>query len=636
MKDKGEHEWDNGTIVKEATETEEGIKRYTCNVCKQTKEETIERLPHTHTYETGWTSDDNYHWHKSTCGHDVISGKAEHNWNTGVVTVEPTTSSEGVRTYTCLTCGATKEETISIHVHTFSSDWTSDDNYHWHATTCGHTDVTSDKETHNWEFTGVIITEATDTVEGQAEQKCSICGATRTVNTGLLGHEHEFYTTWSTDENSHWHEAACSHSYLQGDKADHTWDEGEQLSEVSVYEDGLFVYTCTVCGYQKEIREPRYASFTLTFVDYYGRTISSINYALGTTLTNINIPNISELDGYLFDGWFENDNKTSIANYDFTTAKDEDEIVFKASYNKAYVITFVDNSNDVLKEMKVAEGSTISLTDCPTIPEREGYTSLWDLTEIGQVNANLTIKPVYSVIRYTVTFKSPDGTVLSYTNEKGEEVKNQVIDYGGNAIEPDHDTYYLNRSVLKLYEFSGWDKSLTSIKQDMIITAKYDNVVNEPVILMKVKSNKLYISVINPNSDVALYNISMMVKWKISQGMCSLTNVIVKGTTPLNNGQCGEDFCSVSKDKSNWLTYNNNTQTFNILWACGTGHTFNNTYITENVFTIEFELDGEVGMRLSSDSFIIDDSSLIVYGSKNSSTDQLTRKAPFVWIYEEE
>ena len=38
----------------------------------------------------------------------------EHRWDDGVVTVEPTTESEGVMTYTCVLCGETKTEAIPV------------------------------------------------------------------------------------------------------------------------------------------------------------------------------------------------------------------------------------------------------------------------------------------------------------------------------------------------------------------------------------------------------------------------------------------------------------------------------------------------------------------------------------------
>lgn len=40
----GQHSWDGGTITKEPTKTEEGIKTYTCTSCQQTKWETIPKL----------------------------------------------------------------------------------------------------------------------------------------------------------------------------------------------------------------------------------------------------------------------------------------------------------------------------------------------------------------------------------------------------------------------------------------------------------------------------------------------------------------------------------------------------------------------------------------------------------------
>lgn len=46
----------------------------------------------------------------------------------------------------CEKCGADSKET---HVHAFADSWTTDDTYHWHASTCGH-DVTADKAEHSY------------------------------------------------------------------------------------------------------------------------------------------------------------------------------------------------------------------------------------------------------------------------------------------------------------------------------------------------------------------------------------------------------------------------------------------------------------------------------------------------------
>lgn len=67
---------------------------------------------HSHNYADAWSHDATHHWHASTCGHDVVSGKAEHTWNGGVVTTPATCGAVGVKTFTCTVCGATKTEEI--------------------------------------------------------------------------------------------------------------------------------------------------------------------------------------------------------------------------------------------------------------------------------------------------------------------------------------------------------------------------------------------------------------------------------------------------------------------------------------------------------------------------------------------
>ncbi len=44
----------------------------------------------------------------------ICTSRCEHNWNTGTVTKEPTVTEEGVLTYTCIECNATKTEPIAV------------------------------------------------------------------------------------------------------------------------------------------------------------------------------------------------------------------------------------------------------------------------------------------------------------------------------------------------------------------------------------------------------------------------------------------------------------------------------------------------------------------------------------------
>ena len=79
---------------------------------------------HVHTYSTEWTTNATHHWHASTCEHtEEKSDYAEHSWNGGQVTTDPTMTTDGVKTYTCTVCGAQKTEPVqklAIPVSTFA------------------------------------------------------------------------------------------------------------------------------------------------------------------------------------------------------------------------------------------------------------------------------------------------------------------------------------------------------------------------------------------------------------------------------------------------------------------------------------------------------------------------------------
>ena len=162
------HTWDNGVITKEATETEEGIKTYTCKTCGETKTEKIPVASHhwdqgTITKKATCTENGEKTYHctdegcdktwietipatghqhtelrdkkTATCGEDGYSGdlyckdcgqliskgavvKATgHSWESGKVTEAATCKKEGTKTYTCKNCGETKTESIPKTEH---------------------------------------------------------------------------------------------------------------------------------------------------------------------------------------------------------------------------------------------------------------------------------------------------------------------------------------------------------------------------------------------------------------------------------------------------------------------------------------------------------------------------------------
>ena len=250
--DKADHTFDTGVVTTPASETATGVMTFTCTVCKYQKTKILDKLEHVHTFDTErWDYDTENHWHPATCGHaDEKKDLAAHVWNEGVVTKEPTEAEEGVKTYTCTTCGKTKTAPIGRldHVHTFDTErWDYDTENHWHPATCGHADEKKDLAAHVWNE-GVVTKEPTEAEEGVKTYTCTTCGKTKTAPIGRLDHVHTFdMDTWKHDAENHWHPATCGHTDEKKDFASHVWDDGVVTKPADYGVEGEKTFTCTVC-----------------------------------------------------------------------------------------------------------------------------------------------------------------------------------------------------------------------------------------------------------------------------------------------------------------------------------------------------------------------------------------------------
>ena len=100
-----EHVWGEweGT---EATCGTAGELTRTCTICGATETKTVDATG-AHAY-ANWTYVD-AEYHEGTCSCGAVTKEA-HTWDSGVVTVKPTETETGVRTFTCAECGGTKTE----------------------------------------------------------------------------------------------------------------------------------------------------------------------------------------------------------------------------------------------------------------------------------------------------------------------------------------------------------------------------------------------------------------------------------------------------------------------------------------------------------------------------------------------
>lgn len=68
---------------------------------------------HIHSFSGQWKYNSTHHWHEATCEHtDQKEEYGEHEWDNGVVTKQPTSTTSGKMTYTCTVCEYSKTTTL--------------------------------------------------------------------------------------------------------------------------------------------------------------------------------------------------------------------------------------------------------------------------------------------------------------------------------------------------------------------------------------------------------------------------------------------------------------------------------------------------------------------------------------------
>ncbi len=263
-------------------------------------------------------------------------------------------------------------------------------------------------------------------------------------------------------------------------------------------------------------------------------------------------------NGYRFDHWDGN----------ITHVMADVEIV--AVYVKQYTVTFVDYDNSELKTQVVDEGASAT---APASPQREGYIfDHWD-TEFDSVMGNITVKAVYRVASYKVTFVDHDGSVL-----KAEQVYNEE-----SATAPDiadENLIYIDwtKQEKKGYMFSGWDKDFACVKEDLTITAVYTEVT---VPILFVETNEVE-SGVSKTVSVSVYIVSPITFSGLN------IDVYYDGNLNLSESDIIVKNVFATQNRYN-VTLDTNENTIEFSWVYSTEYALTNNYA--EVFEMQFKVD---------------------------------------------
>ncbi len=176
-----------------------GNEQTTSNTDSNSESESAGGEAHSHTYGDVWSMDETNHWHAAVCtdGSDCTAVKAS-------VKAHADADNDKI----CDVCGYDYG-----HTHTFSEEWTADEQGHRHSVSCG---------------CSIDSADAAEHIDTNKDGACDTCE--------YVVCEHEFDTDgYAADEKSHWYAATCGCAVKQD-------EEAHDFNDVNI---------CETCGYIK-------------------------------------------------------------------------------------------------------------------------------------------------------------------------------------------------------------------------------------------------------------------------------------------------------------------------------------------------------------------------------------------------
>jgi len=174
----------------------------------------------------------------------------------------------------------------------------------------------------------------------------------------------------------------------------------------------------------------------------------------------IPFPTPPEREGYIFSKW--NPDITKVSNELFNSMKLagtlENGITFTPVYiKKQFTVNFYNETNKLIKSVLINYKES-AVSQAPSITSTVNKTFYgWD-KDLSEITENITVRPVYNNPIYKVTFKN---------NVNSEKILVCMVQKGTKLTYP-------VPPIINNYEFKVWDKNLTLVNSDTVITALYD------------------------------------------------------------------------------------------------------------------------------------------------------------------
>ena len=204
--------------------------------------------------------------------------------------------------------------------------------------------------------------------------------------------------------------------------------------------------------------------YTYKFVDSDGTVLKEETLEYGSTISYPTDPEKESTKEYTytFTGW-DKDVEVLIEDVTFTATYSETK-------NK-YTYKFIDDNGKVLKEEILEYGSAISYPTNPIKESTKEYTYTftgWD-KDVTVLTEDITFTATYSETKNKYTYK--------FVDDNGKLLKEETLEYGSTISYPTDPTKESTKEYT--YTFTGWDKDVTVLTEDITFTATYSKTKNQ-------------------------------------------------------------------------------------------------------------------------------------------------------------
>ena len=421
-----------------------------------------------------------------------------HDYNAAVTA--PTCTEQGYTTHTCTRCQNSYIDTYTTATGHEFGDWILTK-----APNCTETGIQTRYCSHDNTHTETrtvsalthdyiaVVTDPTCTEQGYTTHTCSRCSDSYIDGyVGALNHNYGSPSyTWSADNKTCTAERICLRdgNHKESETVETTC---EIVQNKSCETDELTTYTAT-------FKNPVFSKQTKENVKTQERTghdygdpiwIWNETTAIATFICKKDSNHIQTIDAIVTNvttspTCVENGQIIYTATVEFNTKTytDVTTVVLPAlGHEYKDGVCERDGVKQIFYATFVADGEIIDIVEftvedteianVPQVPKKVGYTGVW--AEHVIVADNITINAIYTINKYTVTFKNYDGTVL-YTTAVNY---GDIVSYEGSTPEKAGNAQYN-------YTFAGWNPSVVNVTGDAIYIAKFNENTNQYTVTFK-------------------------------------------------------------------------------------------------------------------------------------------------------